>query len=161
MEYQVLSLITNQIYFDDIPSMISIKTLCKMSYEIFTTNIKRHENIAKMFKKIFINYGLDKLYINEFVINSEYLSDTLRDISNELLNNHYYTFESDYSFRIINYNARNKILYRNDKLSPFKHLKMREMVPIRKQLKKSPLLQMALDHPMYQKKSYIYRIYHL
>lgn len=158
MKYEVLSLITNVIYFDDVASMISVKVLCKMSYEIFTTNIKRLENIAKMFQKIFINYGLDKLYINEFVTNSEYLLDTLRDMSNALLNNHYYTFESDYSFRIINYNNCNKILYENDKLSPFKHLKMREMVTIRKQLKKSPLFQMALDHPMYQKKSYIYNI---
>ena len=48
MDYQVLSLITDKNYFDNIESMINIKALCKMSYGIFITNMERHETISKL-----------------------------------------------------------------------------------------------------------------
>lgn len=155
MEYQVLSLITNQIYFDDIPSMISIKTLCKMSYEIFTTNIKRHENIAKLFQKMIVNYGLDLDYINEFITNSNYLTETFKELSIELLDNHYYSSNPRSDLRIM-YPNRHIILYKDDKLSPFKHLKIKNMFTIKRQMKKSLLLQMALDHASYKPKTYLH-----
>lgn len=150
MDYQVLSLITDKNYFDNIQSMINIKVLCKMSYEIFTTNMERHETICKLFKKLFYHYGLDRECINDYINDSNDLKEIILEISDVLLNNNKY-YSLDNRLEAMFY--RKKILYHNDNLSPFKHLKITKIIKLKKQLKQSPLLQMALDHPVYQKKS--------
>jgi hypothetical protein len=150
MDYLILSLITDKNYFDNIQSMINIKVLSKMSYEIFTTNMKRHEIISKLFKKLFDHYGLDRECINDYVNDSNDLKEIILEISDVLLNISKY-YSTDYLLEMNCY--KNKILYYDDKLSPFKHLKIMKIIKLKKQLKKSPLLQMALDHPVYQKKN--------
>ena len=150
MDYQVLSLITDKNYFDNIQSMINIKALCKMSYQIFITNMERHETICKLFKKLFYHYGLDRECINDYINDPNDLKEIILEISDVLLNNNkYYSIDNLVKMHIY----RNKILYRDDKLCPFKHLKITGIIKLKKQLKQSPLLQMALDHPVYQKKS--------
>lgn len=159
MNYELLCLITNQIYFNDISSMISMKCLCKMSYDIFITNIQRHEIVCKLSKK-FNDYGLDDFELIKEITDSKMLTEVLKDISNVLLDNCYYTQNKYNNFKLIDFNYLQinylQFIFHSDKLSPFKHLKFKSILHIKRRSEKSLIFNMAMDHYIYKRKSYVY-----